>query len=133
MYRMSHRVLSTFKLVYGHLNGIFLTGNFAWALSRHFANSGPKDFAKGEMHKKAHQHIWLPFLQFSTVFKETLSISLFSRGRLNRALRSDLTLLFFSQFPRGDQRKKTQKPKKAEKMQPNVLMGLFMHFPFQPF
>ena len=42
IYRMSHRVPATFKLVYGHLNSIFLT----WALSRHFANSGPKNFAK---------------------------------------------------------------------------------------
>ena len=45
-YRMSHRVHATFKLVYGHLNGIFLTSNFAWAFSRPFANSGQKDFAK---------------------------------------------------------------------------------------
>ena len=43
---MIHRVLSTFKLVYGHLNGIFLTGNFAWAFSRPFVNSGQKDRAK---------------------------------------------------------------------------------------
>ena len=43
---MSHRVLSAFKLVYGHLNSIFLTGNFAWAYSRHFTNSGQKDRAK---------------------------------------------------------------------------------------
>ena len=45
-YRMSHRVPSTFKLVYGHLNNIFLTGIFAWAFPIHFANSGQKDFAK---------------------------------------------------------------------------------------
>ena len=45
-YRMSHRVLPTFKLVYGHLNGNFLTGNFAWAFARQFENSGQKDFAK---------------------------------------------------------------------------------------
>ena len=41
---MSHRVPSAFKLVYGHLNSIFLTGNFAWAFAIHFANSGQKDF-----------------------------------------------------------------------------------------
>ena len=46
IYRMSHRVPSTFKLVYGHLNNIFLTGNFAWAFPIHFSNSGQKDFAK---------------------------------------------------------------------------------------
>ena len=46
IYRMSHRVPAAFKLVYGHLNSIFLTGNFAWAFPRHFANSGQKDFAK---------------------------------------------------------------------------------------
>ena len=28
---------------------------------------------KGEMHKKAYDHIWLPFFQFSTEFNETLS------------------------------------------------------------
>ena len=27
--------------------------------------------------------------------------------------------------------KKPQKPKKGEKVQPNVLMGLFVHFPFK--
>ena len=43
---MIHWVHTTFKLVYGHLNGIFLTSNFAWAYSRHFANSGQKDRAK---------------------------------------------------------------------------------------
>ena len=43
---MSHWVLSTFKLVYGHLNGNFLTGNFEWAFARQFENSGQKDFAK---------------------------------------------------------------------------------------
>ena len=42
---MSHRVPSAFKLVYGHLNSIFLTGNFAWAFAIPFANSGQKDFA----------------------------------------------------------------------------------------
>ena len=45
LYRMSHRVPSAFKLVYGHLNSIFLTGNFAWAFAIPFANSGQKDFA----------------------------------------------------------------------------------------
>ena len=67
------------------------------------------DFLKGEMHKKADEHIWLPFLQFSTLFNETLSISLFSRGRLNRALRSDLTLLFFHSFQGGTKGKKLKK------------------------
>ena len=46
MYRITHRVLSTFKLVYGHLNGIFLPGNFAWVFSRPFVNSGQKDQTK---------------------------------------------------------------------------------------
>ena len=43
---MSHRVLSAFKLVYGHLNSIFLTSNFAWGQSIYFANRGQKDGAK---------------------------------------------------------------------------------------
>ena len=46
LYRMIHRVHTTFKLVQGHLNGSFLTGNFAWALSIYFANMGQKDGAK---------------------------------------------------------------------------------------
>ena len=54
-----------------------------------------RKFLKGEMHKKADEHIWLPFLQFLSKFNETLSISLFFRGRLNRALKSELTQLFF--------------------------------------
>ena len=48
---------------------------------------------KGAMDKKAGGVIWLPFLQFLSNFKETLSISFFFRGRLNRVLRSDLTSL----------------------------------------
>ena len=50
------------------------------------------------MDKKADGVIWLPFLQFLSNFNETLSISLFFQGRLNRALRSDLTPLH-STFP----------------------------------
>ena len=46
IYRLIHWVHTTFKLVYGHLNGIYLTGNFVWAYSRHFANSGQEDRAK---------------------------------------------------------------------------------------
>ena len=38
---------------------------------------------------------------------------------------------FFSQFPRGDQRKTTQKAKKAKKVQANELISLFVYFPFQ--
>ena len=43
---MVHWVLPTFKLVYRHLNGIFLTVNFAWAFSRTFVNSDQKDWVK---------------------------------------------------------------------------------------
>ena len=50
-------------------------------------------FFKGAMDKKADGVIWLPFLQFSTIFNETLSTSFFFQGRLNRVLRSDLTSL----------------------------------------
>ena len=46
IYRMIHWVLSTFKLVLGHLNGIFFSSNFVWAFSQHFVNSGQKDRAK---------------------------------------------------------------------------------------
>ena len=87
-------------------------------------------FLKGEMHKKAHQHIWLPFLQFSTVFNETLSKQLFFRGCLNETFKSELTLLFFHSFQGGTKGKNLKNQKKTEKVQPNVLMGLFMHFPF---
>ena len=63
IYRMIHRVLSTFKLVQGHLNGIFLTGNFAWGFSRHFVNRGQKDRAK------------FPNFDPCTVFGKTLRVS----------------------------------------------------------
>ena len=81
------------------------------------------------MHKKAYEHIWRPFLQFSTDFNETLSKCFFFQGSLNETFKSELTLLFFI-VSKGDQRKKTQKPKKQKKVQPNVLIGLFVHFPF---
>ena len=57
-----------------------------------------KIFLKGAMDKKAGGDIWLPFLQFLSNFNETLSISSFFRGRLNRALRSDLTPLHIAHF-----------------------------------
>ena len=43
------------------------------------------ELLKGAMDKKASGVIWLPFLQFLRNFKETLSISLFFRGRLSRS------------------------------------------------
>ena len=46
IYRMIHWVWSTFKSEYGHLKGIFLTCNFAWAFSIPFAISVQKGFAK---------------------------------------------------------------------------------------
>ena len=85
------------------------------------------------MHKKADEHIWLPFLQFSTVFDETLSKCFFFRCRLNETFKSELTQLFFHSFQGGTKGKKLKKPKKAEKVPPNVLMGLFMHSPFKYF
>ena len=87
-------------------------------------------FLKGEMHKKAYEHIWLPFFQFSTDFNETLSKCFFFRGRLNEMFKSELTLLFFLSYQGGTKGKKTQNSKKAEKVQSNVLIGLFVHFPF---
>jgi hypothetical protein len=55
-------------------------------------------YLKGAMDKKAYGDIWLPFLQFFSNFNETLSISFFFRGRLNPALRSDLTPLHSAHF-----------------------------------
>jgi hypothetical protein len=82
---------------------------------------------KGEMYKKAYEHIWLPFFQFSN---ETLSKCFFFRGCLNETFKFELTLLFFHSFKGGTKEKKLKNKKKAEKVQPNVLIGLFVHFPF---
>ena len=65
---------------------------------------------------------WVRILEFSAYALFMISWSL-SKFEL-------IYTTFFSQFPRGDQKKKTQKPKKAEKVQPNVLIGLFVHFPY---
>ena len=81
------------------------------------------------MHKKAYEHIWLPFFQFSTNFDETLTKCFFFLGRLNETFKSELTLLIFI-VSMGGPKEKNQKPKKAEKVQPNVLIGLVVHFPF---
>ena len=67
------------------------------------------------MHKKAYQHIWLPFLQFSTVFNETLSKGLFFQGRLNETFKSELTLLFFHSFQGGTKGKKLKNQNKQKK------------------
>ena len=56
------------------------------------------ELLKRAMDKKAGGVIWLPFLQFLSNFYETRSISLSFRGRLNRALRSDLTPLHSAHF-----------------------------------
>ena len=58
----------------------------------------PRKFVKGDTGKQALKHICLQFLQFLSNFNETLSISFFFRGRLNRALRSDLTPLHSAHF-----------------------------------
>ena len=50
------------------------------------------------MGKKALKLICLQFFQFLTNFNEILSISVFFQGRLNRAIRSDLTLLQSAHF-----------------------------------
>ena len=55
-------------------------------------------FLKGDTGKQALKLICLQFLQFLSNFNETLSISFFFRGRLNRALRSDLTPLHSAHF-----------------------------------
>jgi hypothetical protein len=47
----------------------------------------------GAMDKKADGDICAHFLCFSTYFSEIFSISFFFRGRLNGAVKSDLTLL----------------------------------------
>ena len=73
------------------------------------------DFFKGEMHKKAYKHIWLPFFQFSTNFNETLSKCFFFRGRLNETFKSDLTLFFFHRIQGGTKGKKNSKTKKSRK------------------
>jgi hypothetical protein len=50
------------------------------------------------MDKKADGDICAHLLCFSTVFSEILSISIFFRGRLNGAIKSDLTLLHSAQL-----------------------------------
>ena len=55
-------------------------------------------FFKGDTGKQALKLICLQFLQFLSNFNETLSISFSFQGRLNRVLRSDLTLLHSAHF-----------------------------------
>ena len=74
-----------------------------------------KNFLKGEMRKKASEHIWLPFFQFSTDFNETLSKCFFFPGRLNEMFKSELTLLFFHSFQGGTKGKKLKNQKKQKK------------------
>ena len=86
-------------------------GTNIWIIYRrtHFRGSSIKDvgnwkgvgvinWLKGDTDKQALKLICLQFLQFLSNFNETLSISLFFRGRLNRALRSDLTPLHSAHF-----------------------------------
>jgi len=54
----------------------------------------------------------------------------FFPSRLNETFKSELTQLFFHSFQGGTKGKRLKNKKKAEKVQPNVLIGLFVHFPF---
>jgi hypothetical protein len=56
------------------------------------------EFLKGDMGKQALTLIWVPFLQFLTYFNEIFSISFFFQGRLNSAVKSDLTPLHSAHF-----------------------------------
>ena len=55
---------------------------------------------------------------------------LFFQCRLNELFKSEPTLLFFI-VSKGAPKEKKHQPKNAEKVQPNVLIGLFVHFPFK--
>ena len=82
----------------------FLFSVNPWILKRGLPNPHRKinghfaPMCNGAMDKKAGGVIWLPFLQFLSNFNETLSISLFFRGRLNHALRFDLIPLHSAHF-----------------------------------
>ena len=86
------------------------------------------DFFKGEMHKKAYKHIWLPFFQFSTDFNETFSKCFFIRGRLNETFKSELTLLFFI-VSKGGPKEKNSKTKKSRKSAAKCAQRPFCAFP----
>ena len=82
------------------------------------------------MHKKAYEHIWLPFFQFSTDLTETLSECWIYNFLKPHKVSACLDNFIFHSFQGGTKGKKLRKPKKAKKVQPNVLIGLFVHFPF---
>ena len=84
------------------------------------------------MHKKADEHIWLPFLQFLSNFNETLSISLFFQGRLNRAIKSELTQRFFHSFQGGTKGKKLKLQKKQKKCSQMCSSAFLCISPFNP-
>ena len=64
----------------------------------------------------------------AALFLLILVFEFFSFGNYEKksSVSSDLNVSF--KRPKG---KKLKKPKKAEKVQPNVLIGLFVHFPFE--
>ena len=64
-----------------------------WGMKNYYCH-----FFKGDTGKQALKLICLQFLQFLSNFNETLSISFSFWGRLNRALRSDLTPLHSAHF-----------------------------------
>ena len=67
------------------------------------------------MHKKAHEHIWLPFLQFLTDFNETLSKCWIQDFLKPHKLSAFLDNFFFHSFQGGTKGKKLKNQKKQKK------------------
>ena len=90
------------------------------------------------MDKKADGDICAHLLCFSTIFSEIRSTSVFFRGRLNGAVKSDLTLPHSAHFAIQTASKKDAYAesvrkigRKRKKMCANIPIGFFVHCPFQ--
>ena len=92
------------------------------------------------MDKKADGDICAHLLCFSTVFSEICSISIFFWGRLNGAVKSDLTLPYSAHFAIQTASKKDPYAEnfrkigwKTKKMCANIPIGFFVRCPFETF
>ena len=70
---------------------------------------------KGEMHKKAYEHIWLRFFQFLTDFHETFSKCLIQDFLKPHKVSAFLDNFFFHSFQGGTKGKKLKNQKKRKK------------------
>ena len=89
-------------------------------------SSCKQSFERGNTQKGLYELIWLRFFRFSTDFFE-----IFNKCWIYVFLKPHKISAYLDNFQGRTKGKKLKNQKKAKKVQPNELISLFVHFPFQ--